>query len=69
MINNLKKIFAPIQKWLLANKQCVGCGMPLAKAKRQAKNQSEEKITCKCGRIYIYEVKNAKYRRALSLEA
>lgn len=68
MIKNLKNIFAPIQKWLLLNKQCVGCGMPLAKAKRQVRNPSEEKTTCKCGRIYIYEVKNSKYRRALTEE-
>lgn len=68
MINNLKNIFAPIQQWLLTNKQCVGCGMPLGKAKRQTINKSEEKITCKCGRIYIYEVKNNKYRRAKNEE-
>ncbi len=68
MIVNLKNIIAPIQQWLLTNKQCVGCGMPLAKAKRETKNKSEEKITCKCGRIYIYEVKTINYRRALNEE-
>ncbi|MBI3384784.1 hypothetical protein HY030_01155 [Candidatus Gottesmanbacteria bacterium] len=68
MIKNLKNIFAPIQEWLLTNKQCVGCGTPLAKGKRQAQNPNTEKITCKCGRIYIYDLKNIKYRRALSEE-
>ena len=68
MINSLRNIFAPIQQWLLTNKQCVGCGMPLGKGKRQAKSKSEEKITCKCGRIYMFDVKTATYRRALNHE-
>lgn len=68
MIKNLKNIFAPIQKWLLINKQCVGCGMPLNKAKRENKNKNEEKVFCKCGRIYINDFKNTQYRRALNEE-
>lgn len=62
----LKNIIAPIQAWLLANKQCVGCGTPLLKGKiSKAKLKSQEKVTCKCGRIFIHDKNSKKYRRAL----
>jgi len=60
----IKNIIAPVQAWLLSRGQCVGCGMPLDKAKRENKN-GPEKITCKCGRIYIFDKGSKKYRRAL----
>ncbi len=58
-----KNIIAPVQAWLLSRGQCVGCGMPLSKGKKETRKDGAEKITCKCGRIFIYEKK--KYRRAL----
>jgi len=60
-----KNIIAPVQAWLLSRGQCVGCGTPLAKGKREKRGEGQEKVTCKCGRIYIYDLKTKKYRRAL----
>lgn len=59
-----KNVIAPVQAWLMSRGQCVGCGMPLKKAKQTA-NQDGTKVTCKCGRIFIYNAKTDKYRRAL----
>lgn len=60
-----KKIIAPVQAWLLSQGKCVGCGMPLEKAKRESRKDGTEKVTCKCGRIFIFDKKTKKYRRAL----
>lgn len=60
-----KNIIAPVQAWLLSMGQCVGCGKPLAKGKKENRKDGTEKITCKCGRIFIYDPKTKKYRRAL----
>ncbi len=64
-----KSIIAPVQAWLMSRGQCVGCGMPLAKGKRQTVNPGREKVTCKCGRIFIYDAGKKTYRRALFEEA
>jgi hypothetical protein len=56
----LKNIIAPVQAWLMAQGKCVGCGKLLLK-----KESSEPvKITCSCGRIYMYDPAGGKYRRA-----
>lgn len=61
-----KNIIAPVQAWLLSRNQCVGCGTPLAKGRvSPAKVKSQQKVTCKCGRIFIYDKNMGKYRRAL----
>lgn len=60
-----KNIISPVQAWLLSRGQCVGCGVPLAKGKREKRTDGTEKVTCKCGRIFIYDGKANKYRRAL----
>lgn len=60
-----KNIIAPVQAWLLAGGKCVGCGALLAKGKKEAEGKGLEKVTCKCGRIYMYDSKTKKYRRAL----
>jgi hypothetical protein len=60
-----KKIIAPVQAWLLSQGKCVGCGQLLAKGKKQPKENNTERITCKCGRIYIFDKKAKKYHRAL----
>jgi len=60
-----KNVIAPIQAWLLSQYKCVGCGAQLDKGKRE-KHKYGEKVICeKCGRIYIYNLENKKYRRAL----
>lgn len=60
-----KNIIAPVQAWLLSRGQCVGCGTALAKGKRVKGKDDAEKVTCRCGRIFIYDSKTKKYRRAL----
>ena len=59
-----KNVIAPIQAWLMSQGKCVGCGMLLNKAKRKS-HKYGEKVTCKCERIYIFYLKDKKYRRAL----
>lgn len=60
-----KNIIAPVQAWLLSKGQCVGCGMPLKMGKTEKTANGNLKITCKCGRIFIKDKTNGKYRRAL----
>ncbi len=60
-----KNIIAPVQAWLLSRSQCVGCGRLLSQGKRVGRKYGTEKITCKCGRIFIYTKKTKEYRRAL----
>jgi hypothetical protein len=52
-----KNLISPVQAWLLSQGKCVGCGMPLSKAKKEG-----SKIICKCKRIFVME--DGKYRRA-----
>jgi hypothetical protein len=60
-----KNIIAPVQAWLLAKGQCVGCSTPLSKGVQEKLADGNAKVTCKCGRIFIYETQTKKYRRAL----
>lgn len=60
-----KNVIAPIQAWLLSQGKCVGCGMPLTGGTHEKHAGDTEKVTCKCGRIFIYDTKSKKYRRAL----
>lgn len=60
-----KNIIAPVQAWLLSRGQCAGCGTPLVRGKKMKRKDESEKVTCKCGRIFIYEPQTDKYRRAL----
>lgn len=64
----LKNVIAPIQAWLLSRGQCVGCGTPLAKGISVKRDSSTNKVTCKCGRIFIHDPKKKSYRRALFSE-
>jgi predicted nucleic acid-binding Zn-ribbon protein len=61
----LKNVIAPIQAWLLSQGRCVGCGKPLSGRKKQKHVEGTEKVTCSCGRIFIYNPKTKRYRRAL----
>lgn len=60
-----KNIIAPVQAWLLSRGQCVGCGALLKKGKKAKAKEGKEKVTCKCGRIFIHDPKTNRYRRAL----
>jgi len=59
-----RNVIAPIQAWLLSQGKCVGCGTPLSKGKIKSHAKGEQ-VTCKCGRIYIHDLKAKTYRRAL----
>jgi hypothetical protein len=61
----LKNVIAPIQAWLLSQGRCVADGQPLLEGKSQKMKDGTVKVTHSCGRIYIYEEKTKKYRRAL----
>lgn len=63
-----KNVIAPIQSWLLSMGQCVGCGTPLSKGTKVDLDKTSAKITCKCGRIFIYDKNKKTYRRALFSE-
>jgi hypothetical protein len=63
----LKQFILPVQTWLLSQKRCVGCGMPLAKGLK-VKGRKGDFITCKCKRIYFYNPEYKTYRRALISE-
>ena len=62
-----KNIIAPVQAWLLSRGSCVGCGTALSQGLHQpsAKVKGCEQVTCKCGRIFIYDPKTNIFRRAL----
>jgi len=57
-----KKLIAPVQKLLLKNGQCVGCGRLLSQGVK-AEGKGVDLIKCECGRIFVKEEKG--YRRAL----
>lgn len=64
-----KNIIAPVQAWLLSKGQCVGCSMPLDKATRsKSKVSGFDQVTCKCGRIFLFDPDKKIYRRALMSE-
>ena len=60
-----RNVIAPIQAWLLSQARCVGCGKELSLGKKTKYQLGTDKITCQCGRIFIYDPKTSKYRRAL----
>jgi len=62
-----KNLISPVQAWLLSQGRCVGCSMPLSKRKEK-KVRGKTTVTCKCGRIFIYNKKKNSYRRALFSE-
>jgi hypothetical protein len=60
-----RNLISPVQAWLLAKGQCVGCGAALSQWKRQKLDDGNEQITCKCKRVFVYDLASKKYRRAL----
>lgn len=56
----LKNIIAPIQAWLLSQGRCVGCGREL----ERKSGGGLVKVSCGCGRVYMYDAKANIYRRA-----
>lgn len=64
----LKNIIAPVQAWLLSQGKCVGCGMPLSKGTKGEGKGGIATVICKCKRVYVHDIKNKTYRRALISE-
>ena len=62
-----KNLISPIQAWLLSQGRCVGCSEPLSKGVRNQVLRLTT-VTCKCGRIFIFNNKKCTYRRALFSE-
>ena len=60
----LKKIFAPAQEWILLHGKCVGCGEDLSHGKKIQLPDNTSRITCNCGRIFIYDRRKGSYKRA-----
>jgi hypothetical protein len=60
-----KSIISPVQAWLLSRGKCVGCGVDLSAGKKESHKKGFEKVTCNCGRIFVLDVGENKYRRAL----
>ncbi|NCP46854.1 hypothetical protein AUJ42_00090 [Candidatus Collierbacteria bacterium CG1_02_44_10] len=65
-----KNIIAPVQAWLLSRGVCVGCGTTLTdgQSKPSTKVKDCDQVTCKCGRVFVYNPKTNTYRRALLSE-
>ncbi|HPT65738.1 MAG TPA: hypothetical protein PK257_00310 [Candidatus Woesebacteria bacterium] len=60
----IKNLISPIQAWLLSQGRCVGCGTSLSHgAKKDVRGKTT--VTCRCGRIFIYDGVKGTYRRAL----
>lgn len=60
----IKNLIAPIQAWFLSQGRCVGCGTPLKTGVKKAV-RGQTTVTCRCGRIFIYDESQKRYRRAL----
>ena len=56
----IKKIFAPVQAWILLQGKCVGCGKSLAQAKKLERKDNSQQVICSCGRIFIFDKRNGK---------
>ena len=55
-----KNVIAPMQAWLLSQGKCVGCGKPLP----VPNGKNSTRVTCACGRIYMFDPLAKRYRRA-----
>lgn len=65
----IKKILAPVQAWILLQGKCVGCGKNLQLARKFERLNNSQKIVCSCGRIFIFDKRRGKYKRATTEEA
>lgn len=65
----LKKIIAPVQAWILLQGKCVGCGKNLSLGKKAQGKNNTDKVICSCSRIFIFDKRTGKYKRATKEEA
>jgi len=55
-----KNIIGPMQAWLISQGRCVGCGKQL----ERKKGSGIQRVTCTCGRMYMYDPQAKTFRRA-----
>jgi hypothetical protein len=55
-----KNIISPVQAWLISQGKCVGCGRVLEKKA----GRGLVRVTCHCGRMYMYDSTGGTFRRA-----
>jgi len=60
----IKKILAPVQAWILLQGKCVGCGQNLTLGRKVERKDNSQQVICRCGRIFIFDKRKGKYRRA-----
>jgi len=60
----IKKIIAPVQAWILLQGKCVGCGKNLSLAKKFKRQDNTDKVVCSCNRIFIFDKRTGRYKRA-----
>lgn len=60
----IKKILAPVQAWILLQGKCVGCGRNLSLAKKIERKDNTQKVICQCDRIFIFDKRKGRYKRA-----
>ncbi|OGD88315.1 hypothetical protein A3D81_02400 [Candidatus Curtissbacteria bacterium RIFCSPHIGHO2_02_FULL_40_17] len=65
----IKRLLAPVQAWILLQGKCPGCGKHLSLGRKFERSDNSQKIICSCGRIYIFDKRKGKYRRAAFTEA
>ncbi|MEX2028719.1 MAG: hypothetical protein WD988_04450 [Candidatus Curtissbacteria bacterium] len=57
-------MLAPVQTWILLQGKCVGCGRTLAQGRKTERGDNTQQVTCTCGRIFIFDKRRGKYKRA-----
>lgn len=60
----IKRMLAPVQAWILLQGKCVGCGRTLSGGAKLERGDNSQQVTCQCGRIFIFDKRRGKYRRA-----
>ncbi|MBI3282677.1 hypothetical protein HYZ70_01200 [Candidatus Curtissbacteria bacterium] len=65
----IKRIIAPVQAWILLQGKCVGCGRSLALGEKFERQDNTQKVVCQCGRIFVFDKRRGRYRRANFKEA
>lgn len=60
----IKRIIAPVQAWILLQGKCVGCGRTLSAARKFERPDNSQRVVCRCGRVFIFDKRKGRYRRA-----
>ena len=60
----IRKILAPVQAWILLQGKCVGCGRSLGLGYKVEREDNTQKVYCRCGRIFVFNKRTGKFRRA-----